>query len=137
MPRTMGERIKRLRDVREMTQKILAVRLNTLGVEATNTLVSKWETDDRKPDEFQLLALAEALDVTVWELGATQEEYPRLDTFKELLNTRVSRDGKVPRLRAVASRAGPSLPIGTPIQPPLATAVSSSGAGNKHRRPDG
>ena len=56
---TLGEKITGLRKKRGLSQEELAI---TLGV--SRQAVSKWETEEAKPDTDKIVALAEYFEVT-------------------------------------------------------------------------
>lgn len=118
---TIGERIRLWRERRDLTRPDLAL---LIGCSARQ--LARYENDEIPPPADVLRRLVEELDVSADYLLGLKER-----------TTRVSRDGKVPHLHAVASRAGPPLPVGTPTQPPLVRGVSSSKVPNsKHGRSD-
>lgn len=83
--------------------------------------------DARDPDKSATALRLDTLERIADALGVPAAE---------LLISRVTRDGKVPHLALVASRAGPPLSSNAPIQPPLIRGVSpSKGSGSKSRRP--
>ena len=61
--KTMGERIKALREGRALSQQALAV---LLGVSVSQ--VSRWERDEQEPSVSSLRALARELAVSLDEL---------------------------------------------------------------------
>jgi transcriptional regulator with XRE-family HTH domain len=100
-PRTMGERIRRLRERAGMKQEDLAKAMEALGVPVTQGHISRFErygSGDpraRKPQWVHLCALAEIFDVRFSDLGATEEEYPEL---------RFLRHGSVTRAKLKSNR---------------------------------
>ena len=60
-----GERVRLEREKQKLSQERLAARLQLLGVDVTQKAVSRIETGDRVVADYELLALAKALDVSV------------------------------------------------------------------------
>lgn len=58
--KTFGDRLKMLRNDKNMTQKELGKKLNV-----TNVGVAKWESNDRFPDSDTLIKIADFFDVTL------------------------------------------------------------------------
>lgn len=93
-PRSIGERIRRLRDRAGMTQEDLAKAMEALGVHATQAHVSRMERygtgaeGARKPQWAHLCALAEIFNVRFADLGATEDEYPELRFLRQGSATR-------------------------------------------------
>lgn len=56
---TFGQRLKYLRNKKEMTGEELGKKLNV-----TKVAISKWESDSRSPDKDTLIKLAKEFDVT-------------------------------------------------------------------------
>ena len=84
MEETKGDRIKRLREARGLTQPALARLLISMGAPSTLTkaAIAKWEngdTADMKNDTFILLADALGTDVKylAWGQARTPPEAPR------------------------------------------------------------
>ena len=65
---TLGNRIRRLRTERKMSQELLAEHL-----EVSRQAVSKWETDTGCPDTQKLIKLAELFHVSVEYLATGKE----------------------------------------------------------------
>lgn len=69
---SLGDRIKSLREQKNMTQKDLAFK-----AELTIVQLSRYETNDRKPDPESLRKLVDALDTNAdYLLGRTQDASP-------------------------------------------------------------
>lgn len=71
-----GERVKKARSklTPSITQVDLAARLETLGLNMDRVSVSKIESGDRFVADYEIIALAKALNVSVgWLLGETGE----------------------------------------------------------------
>lgn len=60
-----GERIRTEREKTKLSQEKLAAKLQLLGVDVTQKAISRIETGDRVVADYELIALAKALDVTV------------------------------------------------------------------------
>ncbi len=60
-----GERIRQEREKSKMSQEKLAAKLQLLGLDVTQKAVSRIETGDRVVADYELIALAKALDVTI------------------------------------------------------------------------
>lgn len=72
MKNLIGPRVKaaRLRGRSVITQQDLSARLAVLGIDIDRTAISKIEAGERLVADFELLALARALGVSVdWLLG--------------------------------------------------------------------
>ncbi|MNJ51193.1 HTH-type transcriptional regulator ImmR [compost metagenome] len=69
---TLGDRIKHLRELKSLTQKDLASRANLTIVQ-----LSRYETNDRKPDPESLRKIVDALDTNGdYLLGRTSDPSP-------------------------------------------------------------
>ncbi|MCM3703231.1 helix-turn-helix domain-containing protein [Paenibacillus macerans] len=69
---TLGERIKILREQNNLTQKDLAAK-----AEMSVAQLSRYETNDRKPDPESLRKIVDALDTNAdYLLGRTQDPSP-------------------------------------------------------------
>ena len=65
-----GQRVKEARKRQKLSQGMLAARLQVRGLSVEQMAISRMETGQRVIADFELLLLAEALDVTVgWLLG--------------------------------------------------------------------
>lgn len=60
-----GERVRQEREKAKLSQEKLAAKLQLLGLDVTQKAVSRIETGDRVVADYELIALAKALDVTV------------------------------------------------------------------------
>ena len=60
-----GERVRQEREKAKMSQEKLAAKLQLLGLDVTQKAVSRIETGDRVVADYELVALAKALNVTV------------------------------------------------------------------------
>lgn len=60
-----GERIRMEREKAKLSQEKLAAKLQLLGLDITQKAVSRIETGDRVVADYELVALAKALNVTV------------------------------------------------------------------------
>lgn len=67
----MGERIRKIRKGKKLTQKKLADKVGT-----SSCVISKWETGERFMNTFNLINICEALEVSADYLlfGKEQEE---------------------------------------------------------------
>ena len=67
----IGERIKKIRKSKKLTQKMLADKVGT-----SICIISKWETGERYMNSFNLINICEALEVSADYLlfGKEQEE---------------------------------------------------------------
>ncbi|HRU99792.1 MAG TPA: helix-turn-helix transcriptional regulator [Ruminococcus sp.] len=67
----IGERIKKIRKSKKLTQKMLADKVGT-----SICVISKWETGERYMNSFNLINICEALEVSADYLlfGKEQEE---------------------------------------------------------------
>ena len=69
----IGKRVKEARTKAQLTQEELSERLAKLGVSIDRAGVAKIETGIRGVLDFELVALAKALEVkTVWLLGVKE-----------------------------------------------------------------
>ncbi|MNO63139.1 HTH-type transcriptional regulator ImmR [compost metagenome] len=77
---TLGDRIKTLREQRNLTQKDLAAKAGLTIVQ-----LSRYETNDRKPDPESLRQIVDALDTNGdYLLGRTEDSSPSLDKATNL-----------------------------------------------------
>ena len=76
---TLGQKIKKLRNEKNLTQKDLADRLYV-----TFQTVSKWENDENEPDVSTLRELAKLFDCTIDYLLSEEEEQPQKEDKEEL-----------------------------------------------------
>ena len=60
-----GARVRLEREKAGISQEKLAAKLQLLGIDVTQKSVSRIETGDRVVADYELLALAKALDVSV------------------------------------------------------------------------
>lgn len=71
---TVGARVERKRKELGMKQKELLARLQVKGIELNSSGLSKLEGQIRSVNDFELIALSEALGVSVaWLLGIEKE----------------------------------------------------------------
>ena len=68
---SIGERIKKIRKSKKLTQKMLADKVGT-----SISVISRWETGERYMNSFNLINFCEALEVSADYLlfGKEQEE---------------------------------------------------------------
>ncbi|WP_063478990.1 helix-turn-helix domain-containing protein [Paenibacillus glucanolyticus] len=77
--KTLGDRIKYLREKKEITQKELATKTGLTVVQ-----LSRYETNDRKPDPEALKQIADVLDTNGdYLLGRTNDSSPKITANKE------------------------------------------------------
>jgi len=77
---TLGDRIKYLRELKQLTQKDLATK-----AELTIVQLSRYETNDRKPDPESLRRIVDALDTSGdYLLGRTQDPSPMKEAVTNL-----------------------------------------------------
>ncbi|MCT2197413.1 helix-turn-helix domain-containing protein [Paenibacillus sp. p3-SID1389] len=77
---TLGERIRYLRELRQLTQKDLASRADISVVQ-----LSRYETNDRKPDPEVLRNIVDALDTSAdYLLGRTNDPSPAAEKTTSL-----------------------------------------------------
>ena len=77
---TLGDRIKYLRELKQFTQKDLATK-----AELTIVQLSRYETNDRKPDPESLRRIVDALDTSGdYLLGRTQDPSPMKEAATNL-----------------------------------------------------
>ena len=60
-----GERIRNEREKLQISQEKLAAKLQLLGLDVTQKAISRIETGDRVVADYELVAFAKALDVSV------------------------------------------------------------------------
>lgn len=70
----VGAKITRLRMEKHLKQKELAARLQSLGMDISESSLSRLECQERLVQDFELPVLARALDVSVEELLETRSE---------------------------------------------------------------
>lgn len=75
---TLGYKLKKLRNEKELTQKDLADQLHV-----SFQTVSKWENDENEPDITTLRELAKLFEVSVDYLISEDESLPKKDEAKE------------------------------------------------------
>lgn len=63
-----GKQVKLIRQSRGITQEQLAARLNVQGVDIDQTMISKIEEQIRGVSDYEIKALAVALDVNIEDL---------------------------------------------------------------------
>ena len=64
----IGKRVKMIRKNKKLTQEELTARIQVKGIDIDRTMLSKIETDSREVYDFEVKAIAEALDVSIDEL---------------------------------------------------------------------
>lgn len=69
MPKTFGERIKKLREMRGDSGEFIARRLEKFGVTIATQTYYNWEKNEGGPDPKQLVALAHIFNVEVGDLA--------------------------------------------------------------------
>lgn len=63
-----GECIRRIRNLKRITQEELVARLNVQGIEMDRTMISKIELGTRDVFDFELRGIAKALGVSIEDL---------------------------------------------------------------------
>ncbi len=69
-----GDRIRRRRVIDRVSQEQLAAKLQLVGLGITQKAISRIETGKRIVTDYELLAISEALDVSVSYLLGLEEE---------------------------------------------------------------
>ena len=64
-----GLQVRRLRRAARLSQEELAAKVQLAGLDLTQKAVSRIETGDRVVADYELLYLAQALQVSVQEIG--------------------------------------------------------------------
>ncbi|PRR70602.1 helix-turn-helix domain-containing protein [Clostridium thermopalmarium] len=64
----IGKKIKRIRQLKGITQDQLAARLNIQGIEIDQTMISKIEEQVRGISDYEVMAFSVALGVSIEEL---------------------------------------------------------------------
>jgi transcriptional regulator with XRE-family HTH domain len=72
----VGGNVKKLRAERKISQKELSDRLETYAIYICRGSVSRIETHERTVADFELKAIAEILDVSVYDLFQDIERKP-------------------------------------------------------------
>jgi transcriptional regulator with XRE-family HTH domain len=80
---TVGERIGLLRRRARMNQTTLARLMGEVGKKTDQTTLSQFESGRRRPSLAHLLAIARVLNVTLTELGVTEDAYPDVRLFRD------------------------------------------------------
>lgn len=75
---TFGQKLKKLRTEKNLTQKDLADQLHV-----TFQTVSKWESDINEPDFSTLKEIAKLLDCSIEYLFSDEEEQPKQEVLEE------------------------------------------------------
>ncbi|MBQ8497699.1 MAG: helix-turn-helix transcriptional regulator [Clostridia bacterium] len=70
----VGEKVKKYRKMRKMSQQILSARLELLGVYVCRGSISRIEDCSRTVTDIELYALSKVLDVDVNELFSLKTE---------------------------------------------------------------
>jgi transcriptional regulator with XRE-family HTH domain len=91
---SFGERLKKARKAKKLTQEAVAARLDR-----DFTSVSKWENDKAEPDRETLIKLSELYDVPLSYLIGNMEERGYAEEEKEVL----SKLNKAVPLKQIAS----------------------------------
>jgi len=69
----IGTKIAAIRKARHIKQKDFLARLQTLGMDISATSLSRLEGEHRLVQDFEVVILAQALDITVEELLGKSE----------------------------------------------------------------
>lgn len=64
----IGSKVYAIRKMKNMRQKELLARLQTLGMDISATSLSRLERQERLVQDYEIVILAKALDITVDEL---------------------------------------------------------------------
>lgn len=73
----IGPRVRQVRERLKISQEMLAARLQLEGIDLTQRAISRIETQDRVVADYELRALAKALNVSVlWLLLMTDDSTP-------------------------------------------------------------
>lgn len=64
----IGKRVKIIRKNKKLTQEELTARIQVKGIDIDRTMLSKIETNSREVYDFEVKAIAEALDVSINDL---------------------------------------------------------------------
>lgn len=70
----IGSRVVAIRKARKMKQKEFLARLQTLGLDLSPTSLSRLEGQDRLVQDFEVLIIAKALEITVGHLLGEEAE---------------------------------------------------------------
>lgn len=70
----IGSRVIAIRKARKMKQKEFLARLQTLGLDLSPTSLSRLEGQDRLVQDFEVLIIAKALEITVGNLLGEETE---------------------------------------------------------------
>jgi transcriptional regulator with XRE-family HTH domain len=80
---TVDERLTIIRRRSGLSQSDLSTKLGEMGVPIDRSMVARFENGTRRPSFGHLWAIAKILGVTVFDLGATPEEYPELRFIRD------------------------------------------------------
>lgn len=105
---TLGERIKIIRNFRQLTLEELGIKVGFEG-KAANVRISQYESDSKKPRQEMILKLAEALDCNYkalddYSLGSAEDIIETLFWLEE--SVMYSSDNKVKRFQRYATPNG-------------------------------
>ncbi|MFT8352875.1 helix-turn-helix domain-containing protein [Clostridium saccharoperbutylacetonicum] len=64
----IGRKVRTIRKTRKLTQEELTARIQLRGLNIDRPMLSKIENDSREVYDFEVKAIAEALDISVNEL---------------------------------------------------------------------
>ncbi|NFG24621.1 helix-turn-helix transcriptional regulator [Clostridium botulinum] len=64
----IGKKVKIIRKAKNLTQEELIARIQLKGLNIDRPMLSRIETDSREVYDFEVKAIAEALDISVDEL---------------------------------------------------------------------
>jgi transcriptional regulator with XRE-family HTH domain len=70
----IGSRVVAIRKARKMKQKEFLARLQTLGLDLSPTSLSRLEGQDRLVQDYEVLIIAKALEITVGNLLGEETE---------------------------------------------------------------
>lgn len=105
---TLGERIKIIRNFRQLTLEELGIKVGFEG-KGANVRISQYESDSKKPRQEMILKLAEALDCNYkalddYSLGSAEDIIETLFWLEESMM--YSSDNKVKRFQRYAAPNG-------------------------------
>ncbi|WP_459480600.1 helix-turn-helix domain-containing protein [Clostridium saccharoperbutylacetonicum] len=64
----IGEKVKTIRKAKKLTQEELTARIQVKGLNIDRPMLSRIETSSREVYDFEVKAIAEALDISVNDL---------------------------------------------------------------------
>ncbi|MDU4801549.1 MAG: helix-turn-helix transcriptional regulator [Clostridium butyricum] len=64
----IGKRVQSIRKNKKLTQEELTARIQIKGIDIDRTILSKIETNSREVYDFEVKAIAEALEISINDL---------------------------------------------------------------------